>query len=386
MPDTASAEPATTAAPGSAPTHLDASSVVAGYRSAMRRALELAAKGPATGINPRVGCVILDANGQTIAEGWHRGAGTAHAEVDALSQLPEGGARGATAIVTLEPCNHTGRTGPCAVALIDAGVTRVVYAVSDPGETSSGGAERLRVAGVEVVAGVLADEANAFLGDWLTAATLGRPYVTLKWASSLDGRAAAADGTSQWITGPAARADVHRRRAASDAIIVGTGTALADDPALTARDADGALLPQQPIPVVIGSRPVPADAALRSHPHPPIFFGSGTVRGDSTDPRIDLHGVLEDLHHRGIRRAFIEGGPTLASAFVSAGLVDEYLIYLAPTLLGGARLALGDIGVGSIDAQHRLTIDSVERLGDDILVVAHPADADNFPHAAPTEH
>jgi diaminohydroxyphosphoribosylaminopyrimidine deaminase/5-amino-6-(5-phosphoribosylamino)uracil reductase len=388
MPDTASAEPATTAAPGSAPTHVDISCVETDYRSPMGRALELAAKGPATGINPRVGCVILDANGRTIAEGWHRGAGSAHAEVDALSQLPEGGARGGTAIVTLEPCNHTGRTGPCAVALIDAGVARVVYAVSDPGERSSGGAERLRDAGVEVVSGVLADEANTFLGDWLTAAKLGRPYVTLKWASSLDGRAAAADGTSQWITGPAARADVHRRRAASDAIIVGTGTALADDPALTARDADGALLPQQPIPVVIGTRPVPADAALRSHPHPPIFFRSGaeTASGASTDIRGDLHGVLEDLHSRGIRRAFIEGGPTLASAFVSAGLVDEYLIYLAPTLLGGARLALGDIGVSSIDAQRHLTIDSVERLGDDILLVAHPANAGYSPHAAPTEH
>jgi diaminohydroxyphosphoribosylaminopyrimidine deaminase/5-amino-6-(5-phosphoribosylamino)uracil reductase len=328
---------------------------------AMRRALELAANGPATGVNPRVGCVILGPGGATIAEGWHRGAGTAHAEVDALSKLPDGAARGATAVVTLEPCNHTGRTGPCALALINAGVERVVYAIADPGEHSSGGAARLRAAGVEVESGVLAAEAAAFLADWLVAARLGRPFVTLKWASSLDGRAAADDGSSQWITGPVARADVHRRRAESDAIIVGTGTALADDPALTARDAQGELQPEQPVPVVIGAREIPAGATLRRHPHAPLFF-----------PGEDLAAVLRELHARGVRRAFIEGGPTLASAFVAAGLVDQYLIYLAPTLLGGGRLALGDIGVASIGEQRRLVIDSVDRLGADILVVARP--------------
>ena len=327
----------------------------------MRRALALAANGLSTGQNPRVGCLIVDPNGTVLAEGWHRGAGTAHAEVDALAHLPAGAARGATAIVTLEPCNHTGRTGPCAVALIEAGVSRVVYAVSDPGHASSGGAERLRAAGVEVVGGVLAADAEAFLADWLIAARLGRPFVTLKWASSLDGRAAAADGSSRWITGPDARFDVHRRRAASDAILVGTGTVLADDPALTARSADGTLLPTQPVPVVIGTRTVPADAAVRHHPHPPVFY-----------PGPDLGLILRDLHDRGIRRAFIEGGPGLASAFVTAGLVDEYLVYLAPTLLGGDRLALGDIGVARIDEQRRLEIDHVERLGDDLLLVCRP--------------
>ena len=327
----------------------------------MRRALSLAAKGPASGPNPRVGCLIVDADGVVLAEGWHRGAGTAHAEVDALSQLAAGAARGATAIVTLEPCNHTGRTGPCALALIEAGVSRVVFAVSDPGHASSGGAERLRTAGVEVSGGVLAGAGEAFLADWLVAARLGRPFVTLKWASSLDGRAAAADGSSQWITGPDARADVHRRRAASDAILVGTGTVLADDPALTARAADGSLLPNQPVPVVIGTRTVPADAAVRQHPHPPLFY-----------PGPDLNTILQSLHTRGIRRAFIEGGPGLASAFVAAGLVDEYLVYLAPTLLGGDRLALGDIGVTGIDEQRRLTIEGIERLGDDLLVIARP--------------
>ncbi len=341
----------------------------AALERSMWRALQLAANGPATGVNPRVGCVILNPAGEPIAEGWHRGAGTAHAEVDALSKLPDGAAAGSIAVVTLEPCNHIGRTGPCSLALIDAGVARVVYAVADPGEHSSGGADRLRTAGIEVESGLLADDVAAFLADWLVAERLGRPYVTLKWASSLDGRAAANDGTSQWITGPEARSDVHRRRAASDAILVGTGTALADNPSLTARDADGSLLPSQPIPVVIGTRPIPADAAIHAHPHPPLFF-----------PTDDLATVLSDLHGRGIRHAFVEGGPTLASAFVAAGLVDEYLIYLAPTLIGGGRPALGDIGVFGIAEQRRLAIDHIDRLGEDILVVAHPRERNENVH------
>ena len=329
--------------------------------SAMRRALELAAQGPATGVNPRVGCVIVNAEGDALAEGWHRGAGSKHAEVDALAQLAPGAARGSTVVVTLEPCNHVGRTGPCAEALIEAGVARVVYSVTDSGERSCGGADRLRAAGIEVQRGLLVNEGEAFLGDWLVAARLGRPFVTVKWASSLDGRAAAADGSSRWITGAAARLDVHRRRGAAAAILVGTGTVLADDPALTARGADGALLEQQPVPVVLGRRELPASAALRSHPQSPLFF----------DGR-DLPGVLADLHGRGLRSVFIEGGPTVASAFVAAGLVDEYLIYLAPTLIGGPRLAIGDIGVDTIGEQRRLSLHSLDRLGDDVLIVARP--------------
>ncbi|WP_193598323.1 bifunctional diaminohydroxyphosphoribosylaminopyrimidine deaminase/5-amino-6-(5-phosphoribosylamino)uracil reductase RibD [Microbacterium sp. YJN-G] len=327
-------------------------------RDAMSRALALAAKGP-RGVNPQVGAVILSPAGDVIAEGWHRGAGTAHAEVDALSQLAPGAARGATAVVTLEPCNHTGRTGPCAQALIDAGVARVVYALDDPGDASSGGADRMRAAGVDVVAGEQADAAHALIADWLTVQRLGRPHVTVKWAQSLDGRAAASDGTSQWITGPVARADVHRRRAEADAIVAGTGTVLADDPALTARDGD-ALLPHQPVPVIIGSRPTPQDAAVRRHPHPPLFY----------DTR-DLTAVLADLHDRGVQRVFVEGGPTLASAFVAAGLADTVLTYLAPVLIGGRRLALTDIGVGTIAQARRLTVDQWLPLGDDLLVVAH---------------
>lgn len=335
--------------------------VEANVEHAMRRALDLASRGPATGVNPQVGCVILSSDGTVLSEGWHRGAGTPHAEIDALGKLPVGAAHGATVVVTLEPCNHTGRTGPCAVALIDAGIARVVYAVADPGEHSAGGAERLRAAGLTVETGVLTDDATRLIEDWLAAARLGRPFVTLKWAASLDGRAAATDGSSQWITGPAARADVHRRRAAADAIIVGTGTALADDPALTARDDDGTLLPGQPLPVVVGRRALPADARLRRHPLPPLFH-----------PGDDLPGLLHDLRERGIRRVLIEGGPTLAAAFVTAGLVDEYLMYLAPTLLGAGLPALGDIGVTTIGQQRRLRLAATRRLGDDLLVIAHP--------------
>lgn len=343
------------------------------WEAPMRTALQLASNGPATGVNPRVGCVLLDAEGNVLAEGWHRGVGTPHAEVDALGKLPEGGARGATAVVTLEPCNHWGHTGPCSVALIEAGVSRVVYAADDPGHHSGGGAERLREAGIEVIGGVLRDEVERFLGDWLTAARLGRPYIVVKWASSLDGRAAAADGTSRWITGAAARQRVHEQREASDAIVVGTGTVLADDPSLTARGDAGELLGTQPTPVVIGTRAIPNDAAVFRHPNPVIFEGTH-----------DLHAVVADLHQRGFRRAYVEGGPTLASAFVAAGLVDEYAVYLAPTLLGGPRLALGDIGVETIGDQRRLRILDVERLGGDLLIRAVPVPA-GAPRAADTD-
>ncbi|MBW9094537.1 bifunctional diaminohydroxyphosphoribosylaminopyrimidine deaminase/5-amino-6-(5-phosphoribosylamino)uracil reductase RibD [Microbacterium jejuense] len=330
---------------------------------AMRRALAIAANGP-RGVNPQVGALLLSADGRVLAEGWHRGAGTPHAEVDALSKLEPGAARGATAVVTLEPCNHTGRTGPCSEALIAAGVARVVYAVSDPGDHSSGGAERLRQASVDVEAGLLAEDASALLDSWLTVQRLGRPHVTVKWAQSLDGRAAAADGTSQWITGPAARADVHRRRSDADAIVVGTGTLLADDPALTARRPDGSLYDHQPRPVVVGRRPVPADAAVRRHPLPLV-----------TDSGRDLPGLLEDLRQEGVQRLFVEGGPDVASSFLRAGLVDEVLVYVAPVLLGGDRLSLRDIGVTTIAQAQRLEVADLIPLGDDVLYVCAPRQA-----------
>ena len=339
-------------------------------RDAMRRALSLALHGP-RGVNPQVGAVLLSPDGSVLSEGWHRGAGTAHAEVDALGKLAPGAAEGTTAVVTLEPCNHTGRTGPCAEALIAAGVARVVYAVDDPGERSSGGAERLRAAGVEVVAGVLADEAHALLDSWLTVQRLGRPHVTVKWAQSLDGRAAAADGTSQWITGPAAREDVHRRRAGADAIVVGTGTVLADDPALTARRPDGALYDAQPMPVVVGRRTIPGDALVHRHPRP-LMLHEGASLFDDEDATTSL---LAQLRDRGVHRVFVEGGPTLASAFLRAGLADEVLAYVAPTLLGGPITAIGDVGVSGIAQQRRLDVTAVERLGDDLLIVATPRES-----------
>ena len=336
------------------------------FEHAMHHALMLAGRSPAFGINPQVGCVLIDSLGQIVSEGWHHGAGTAHAEVDALANLQTKTGRpdasGLTAVVTLEPCNHTGRTGPCSEALIESGVDRVVYAITDPGPHSAGGAARLRDAGIGTIGGILADVASESMRVWLTAVRLRRPFVSLKWASSLDGRTAAADGTSRWITGTAARQRVHEQRGAVDAILVGTGTILADDPSLTARGDGGELLTHQPIPVVVGVRQIPAQSRVFDHPNAPIISGSR-----------DLAAVLHDLFDRGIRHLYVEGGPTIADAFVAAGLVDEFLIYLAPTLIGGPQLALHDIGVRTIGDVRRLDIDAVEVLGHDLLVTARPA-------------
>jgi diaminohydroxyphosphoribosylaminopyrimidine deaminase/5-amino-6-(5-phosphoribosylamino)uracil reductase len=329
------------------------------FEPAMRRALELAALGPLTGGNPQVGCVLLDADGVVVAEGWHRGAGTPHAEAAAIANAA--GRRFETAVVTLEPCAHHGRTGPCAEALIAAGARRVVIAVADPAE-GAGGAAVLRAAGVEVLTGVLGDEGETLLTPWLTAVRRGRPWTIVKWAQSLDGRAAAADGSSQWITGPDARADVHRRRSEVDAVITGTGTVLADDPAYTARDAGGALLPHQPIPVVVGRRAVPPDARLRSHP-------AGLIEaGDAA-----LDAVLADLHARGIRRVLVEAGPALTSAVLRDGLADELVVYVAPVLIGGQATSIGDLGIPSIEAAMRLTMTDLQQLGDDLAITLTPA-------------
>ncbi|GEK81463.1 bifunctional diaminohydroxyphosphoribosylaminopyrimidine deaminase/5-amino-6-(5-phosphoribosylamino)uracil reductase RibD [Agrococcus baldri] len=329
--------------------------ISAAERSAMARARELALEGP-RGINPQVGAVILAPDGSTLAEGHHRGAGTPHAEVDALSRLAPGAAAGATAVVTLEPCNHTGRTGPCAVALIEAGVARVVYGSADPGEASRNGSGRLRAAGIDVTR-LDEPEADALIADWLFVQRAGRPFVTVKWAQSLDGRAAAADGTSRWITGPEARAHVHGERSAHDAIAVGTGTVLADDPQLTARIEGRADAPQ-PIPVVFGDRAIPETAALRRHPRPLRTAGH------------ELDRELRALAADGIQSLYVEGGPTLASAFIRAGLADRLTVYLAPTLLGGPRTALDALGVETIDEQRRLTVTRLEQLGSDLLVEA----------------
>src|SRR5690242_8710851 len=324
----------------------------------IRRALALAALGPMADPNPRVGAVVIDRDGAVVGEGHHRGAGTPHAEVDALAGAGER-ARGGTAYVSLEPCNHTGRTGPCARALLDAGVARVVHAQYDPGALTGGGADTLRAAGVEVVGGVLQDEALALNRAWTFAIVHGRPMVTWKFAATLDGRSAAADGSSAWITGPLARADVHDLRAECDAVLVGTGTVLADDPHLTVRHADGTLRGRRPLRVVMGLRPLPPTARVLDAAAPTLLL-----------PTRDPAEALAELLGREIRHVWLEGGPTLAAAFLRAGLVDEVVTYLAPALLGSGLAAVGDLGIPSIDRTLRLTVRDVRTLGPDIRIRA----------------
>ena len=332
--------------------------------TAMRRAVELAMRGPAHGPNPRVGAVLLGADGAVLGEGWHRGAGTPHAEVAALADAADHGrdVRGATAVVTLEPCDHTGRTGPCTLALLAAGVRRVVVGSRDPHPPAAGGADRLRAAGVEVVTGVLPAEAADVLGAWLPAVRRGRPFVTLKLATTLDGRVAAADGSSRWITSTVARRHAHELRGSVDAIAVGTGTVLADDPALTARTADGSLVEHQPLRVVVGLREVPTGSRL----HGP---GGTLVPIRTHDPAT----VLAELNRREVRHLLVEGGPVLAAAFLRAGLVDEVHAYLAPVILGAGRSAVDDLGITTIGDALRLRVASVQAIGPDVLVVARPA-------------
>jgi diaminohydroxyphosphoribosylaminopyrimidine deaminase/5-amino-6-(5-phosphoribosylamino)uracil reductase len=320
----------------------------------MSRALDLAqSPGVPLGPNPRVGCVLLAPDGTTLAEGLHRGAGTPHAEADALSRAGDR-ARGSTAVVTLEPCNHTGRTGPCAQALVDAGVARVVFAQADPNPLASGGAETLRAGGVDVEGGLLADEARAVNRAWSFAHQEGRPFVTWKLATTLDGRSAAADGTSRWVSSLPARRDTHRLRASCDAVLVGTGTVLVDDPRLTVRDDDDVDLPRelQPMRVVMGRRDLPPGRRV-------LDDAAETVVLATRDPGW----ALEELFGRGVQHVFLEGGPTLAAAFLTAGLVDEVVAYVSPTLLGAGLSAVGDLGVSTIADAVRLDIVDVTTVG-----------------------
>lgn len=341
---------------------------------AMRLALKAAARGPLGDPNPRVGAVITAVDGTVVGVGHHRGAGTRHAEVAALDEAGERARRG-TAYVTLEPCDHVGRTGPCSRALVAAGVARVVYAQPDPNPTAAGGAHTLRAAGVAVEQGLFEADARALNAAWSAAMELGRPFVTWKFAASLDGRSAAADGTSQWITGPAARADVHARRAECGAIVVGTGTALADDPRLTVRDAAGRLVGRQPLRVVVGRRDLPPTARVLDGDAP-------TLQVRTHDPEA----ALAALHERGIRHVWLEGGPTLAAAFLRADAVDEVLAYVAPVLLGAGPAAVGDLGVGTLAAAYRLRLAQAEAVGDDVRLTLRPARAaaDRTTHPAQT--
>jgi diaminohydroxyphosphoribosylaminopyrimidine deaminase/5-amino-6-(5-phosphoribosylamino)uracil reductase len=328
-------------------------------QAAMRRALELAATtGVPTGPNPRVGCVLLDDGGRTVAEGFHRGAGTPHAEAAALTRAGAA-ARGATAVVTLEPCNHTGRTGPCARALVRAGVRRVVFAQSDPNPVASGGADALRAAGVEVEHGLLDAEAHALNRAWSFAVEHGRPFVTWKFAATLDGRSAAADGSSRWVSGAASRRDTHRLRSLADTVLIGTGTAIADDPQLTVRDADDRATPDQPLRAMMGLREVPADRRV-------LDGAAETVLLRTREPRE----ALARLHRSERRHVLLEGGPTLAAAFLRAGLVDEVVAYLAPALLGSGAAAVGDLGITSITGALRPRVTDVTVLDGDVRITA----------------
>lgn len=328
---------------------------------AMDLAVDLAGQGPVVDPNPRVGAVLLDPAGRLIGAGYHRGAGSAHAEADALADARSAGhdPRGGTAYVTLEPCNHTGRTGACVDALLAAGVGRVVYAETDPNPVAEGGALRLARSGAHVEH-LRHERADALNRRWRRALTLGRPWVTWKTATTLDGRVAAADGTSRWITSGAARADVHELRARCGAVLTGTGTVLADDPQLTVREggrADGALAARQPLRVVLGHSEIPVHARL-------LDDAAATVVVRSRDPRE----ALARLHEKGVRRVLLECGPTLAAAFLRAGLVDEIVAYVAPTLLGAGASVLGDVGIATMTDALRLQTRDVTRLGPDVRI------------------
>jgi diaminohydroxyphosphoribosylaminopyrimidine deaminase / 5-amino-6-(5-phosphoribosylamino)uracil reductase len=337
--------------------------------AAMRRALDLAALGlGATSPNPSVGAVILDAAGQPVGEGHTAPAGGPHAEVVALARAGER-ARGGTAVVTLEPCDHTGRTGPCTKALLAAGIGRVVVAVRDPHAVAAGGADTLRAAGVAVEVGVRAAEAGHLLRYWLTAVRRSRPYVIWKYAASLDGRSAAADRTSRWITSPEARADVHALRGTVDAIMAGVGTVLADDPALTVRVPG---LERRPLRVVVDSAGRTPTTAKVHDGAAPIWVATAAEVGAGPDGRVDLGKLLTTLYDRGVRAALLEGGPTLAGTFLAAGLVDEVVGYVAPKLLGAGPAALGPAGVHTIAGALDLTLTDVTRIGPDLRLTAVP--------------
>ena len=309
--------------------------------------------------NPPVGAVILDRDGAIAGVGATQPTGGPHAEVVALRRAGERAA-GGTAVVTLEPCSHHGRTPPCVNALVAAGISVVVYAVGDPNPVAAGGAKALADAGRSVQPGVLADDvAGGALREWLHRQRTGRPHVTWKFASSVDGRSAAADGSSQWITSEAARVDVHRLRAVADAIIVGTGTVFVDDPTLTARLPDGALCDRQPLRVVVGEREISPDAKV-------LNDDSRTMVIRTRDP----HEVVQALSDR--TDVLLEGGPTLAGAFLRAGLVDRILGYVAPILLGGPITAVDDVGVANITAAQKWRYDGVQRLGPDLRVSLVP--------------
>lgn len=349
----------------------------------MARALRLAERGRfTTRPNPMVGCVIAH-DDRVVGEGWHQRTGGPHAEVFALRQAGAE-ARGATAYVTLEPCAHHGRTPPCALALIEAGVTRVVAAMRDPfPKVDGGGFTLLRAAGIEVTEGLMAAQARELNLGFLSRVERGRPWLRVKLAASLDGRTAMADGTSKWITGDAARQDVQHWRARAGAILTGADTVLADDPQLTVRLADTDVLP--PLRVVLDSRLRSLECArVREGGAPTLYLHDASVSPPDAadaefasvpgrDGRLDLGAVLALLAERGINEVHTEAGATLSGALLSGGWVDELLLYQAPTLLGEhGRPLLGGLGIHAMQQQRRLRLVDQRAVGTDLRLLLRP--------------
>jgi diaminohydroxyphosphoribosylaminopyrimidine deaminase/5-amino-6-(5-phosphoribosylamino)uracil reductase len=342
----------------------------------MRRALELAAKGMYTTTpNPRVGCVVTRGEA-IIGEGWHERAGSPHAEVLALRGVD---AAGATVYVNLEPCNHHGRTPPCVPALVQARVARVVAAMRDPNREAAGGAEALAAAGIRFEHGLLEDEARELNIGFVSRVTRGRPWVRMKIAATLDGRTALADGRSQWITGPEARRDGHRWRARASAILTGIGTVRADDPQLTVREVD---TPRQPLRVIIDSRlETPRDARILQGERVLVFAGlegalanAEVIALPNPQGKVDLPRMLQLLAQRGVNELHVEAGFRLNGSLVREGCVDEFLLYLNPSFLGDGAQGMLDLpALASLDARLRLRLVSLERLGDDLRLLARPA-------------
>ena len=348
----------------------------------MARALQLAERGMYTTTpNPRVGCVIAR-GAHVLGEGWHERCGEAHAEVRALADASERGndPRGATAYVTLEPCNHHGRTPPCTDALLAAGIGRVVAAMRDPNPHAGQGADRLRAAGVAVDIGLHGAEAHELNPGWIKRMQTGRPWLRLKVAASLDGRTALVNGMSQWITGPAARTDGHRWRARACAILTGIGTVRQDDPRLTVRDVP---TPRQPLKVVVDRHAELASTARLLAEGETLVFSAVAPKSPlpphvhahvlpDRNGRIDLPAMLDALGARGINEVHVEAGAKLNGALLAAGLGDELLLYLAPCLLGDpARGMLDRPGaLADLDDRVRLKIHSVEPIADDWRIIA----------------
>jgi diaminohydroxyphosphoribosylaminopyrimidine deaminase/5-amino-6-(5-phosphoribosylamino)uracil reductase len=347
-------------------------------RAMMARALELAGKGLYTATpNPRVGCVLTQGE-KVVGEGWHEKTGAPHAEANALAAAGIA-AKGATAYVSLEPCNHHGRTPPCAQALINAGVKRVVAAIRDPNPQAASGGETLTAAGVSFEHGLMEEEARELNIGFFSRMTRGRPWVRMKIAATLDGRTALANGQSQWITGAEARKDGHRWRARACAILTGYGTIKADDPRLTVRDVE---TPRQPLRVIVDSRvETPPTARILEGGNVLLFSsreknlkGAENIVLPNPGGKVDLPGMLKELAKRGINELHVEAGFRLNGSLVREGCVDEFLIYLNPSFLGdGAQGMLELPGITSLDQRIKTRFVSVDRIGEDLRILVRPA-------------